>query len=522
MMNRKPYLKFITQHVSPTMFEAAEIGRSLSKDEYDEREVQLRTELIQMQYELRSADFPVIILLAGDDRPGCDDTIKLLNTWLDPRFLETNAFGPPSDEERERPPLWRFWRALPPRGKIGIFAGGWALRVLGDRLAGEIDEADWLRAIGYVRRLEQMLVDDGAVLVKFWLHLAKKKLKKRLQEAEKDPDHHWRVQPEDWEIYRNYHRGLDVVETLVRKTSTGESPWHVVESTDANYRDVAVSEILQESVRDAMDESARPQGQPSLSIHSNDRPTRVEADPHTVLDTLDLSLELAKKDYNKQLEKQQARLHGLARRMHEQEQSAVLVFEGWDAGGKGGTIRRLVAAINAQMYRIVPVAAPSEEERRYHYLWRFWRHLPRAGRVLVFDRSWYGRVLVERVEGYAREDEWQRAYGEINDFEEQLCRHGLFLGKFWLHISPDEQLKRFESRKETPYKRFKITKDDYRNREKWHDYEAAAGDMVARTSTSYAPWHLIPANDKRYARVEVLRIVCEGLERTLEEAGDRK
>ncbi|MCA9269499.1 MAG: polyphosphate:AMP phosphotransferase, partial [Planctomycetales bacterium] len=473
----------------------------------------LRTALIDMQYSLRDQPFPVIVVIAGDDRPGCDDAIKLLNTWLDPRFVSTCAFGPPTAEEAARPPLWRFWRNLPPHGRIGVFAGGIGLRFVAARLAGTLDKAAWLQAMGTVRRLERALVADGAVLLKFWLHVPKKEMRKRLMAAEKDPDHHWRIQPEDWDIYKSYDRGLQVVETFLQKTSTGESPWQLVESTDWRYRDVQLAESILNAVHPRL--SAPAETTTAAPPAPPPKPSPV-GDPLTVLDAVDLSQSLSRQQYEEQLAEHQARLHRLARRLHESERSVVLLFEGWDAGGKGGAIRRLTAAINAQMFQIVPVAAPTDEERRYHYLWRFWRCLPESGKFLIFDRSWYGRVLVERVERFASPEQWQRAYSEINDFEEQIVQHGWGLEKFWLHISPDEQLRRFEARKETSYKHFKITPEDYRNRERRIEYQAAANEMIERTSTPCAPWHLIAAEDKHFARIEVLRIVCEGLEKTLE------
>jgi polyphosphate kinase 2 (PPK2 family) len=195
---------------------------------------------------------------------------------------------------------------------------------------------------------------------------------------------------------------------------------------------------------------------------------------------------------------------------------AAIVFEGWDAAGKGGAIRRLTRPLSARDYEVVSYAAPTEEERAHPWLWRFWRRLPRAGRMLIFDRSHYGRVLVERVEGFAKPDEWERAYDEIVDFERQLCEHGCIVLKFWLHISQSEQLARFRARQQTPYKKYKITEEDFRNRQRWDDYVRAVDEMVARTSTEHAPWHLVPANDKRVARLEVLKQVNRALERALE------
>jgi polyphosphate kinase 2 (PPK2 family) len=193
-----------------------------------------------------------------------------------------------------------------------------------------------------------------------------------------------------------------------------------------------------------------------------------------------------------------------------------------DAGGKGGAIRRITNAIDARLYQTIPIAAPTDEEKDHHYLWRFWRHIPRSGRVTVYDRSWYGRVLVERVEGFATEAEWKRAYLEINEFEEQLVESGIILFKFWMHIGQDEQLRRFKAREEVPYKQHKITDEDWRNREKWDQYKAAVNEMVIRTSTEYAPWELIPGNDKPYARIAVLQTICGGLRKALAEEPGKK
>jgi polyphosphate kinase 2 (PPK2 family) len=242
----------------------------------------------------------------------------------------------------------------------------------------------------------------------------------------------------------------------------------------------------------------------------------VQANQQSLLNALDLSRSLEKKAYTQELTHYQGKLYRLARAAREKKRSSILVFEGWDAAGKGGTIRRVTHAIDARNYQVISIAAPTDEERLHHYLWRFWRHIPRAGQVTIYDRSWYGRVLVERVEGFAGENEWMRAYSEIVNFEEALTGHGISLLKFWLHIDKDEQLKRFKEREQTPFKQYKITEDDYRNRDKWDAYDAAVNDMVARTGTQEAPWILVEANDKRYARVKILKTYCDKLEATLD------
>lgn len=504
--------------------QASEIGHELGKSQYQQLVPELRTSLIVAQQRLKSANFPVIVVIAGDDRPGSDDAINTLNAWFDPRFLVTNAFDVPTVEERERPRFWRYWRALPPKGQVAVYSGGWPTQILREHLQGRLNEKEFLRASRHARRFEEMLVDDGAVVVKLWLHIAKRDLKSRLEAAEKHPDRHWRVDETDWWILKNYRRAMQVVESFLETTSEGTVPWDIVESSCDRFRDVTIAQRVLEAVQRGFDQSQAeangttqsdtPEARIGSHVDSAGSPGALanQLNSHTVLDTIDLDVRLDKQVYESELTQCQARLRRASQQMREEQRSAVFVFEGWDAGGKGGAIRRVAAAMNAHMYRIIPIAKPTDEEASRHYLWRFWRWLPRSGRVTIFDRSWYGRVLVERVEGFATERAWRRAYAEINDFEEQITEHGTRLVKFWLHISPEEQERRFREREKVPYKQFKITAEDYRNRELWHEYEHAADEMIARTSAPSTPWNLIAGNDKRWARIQVLKAICEALE----------
>jgi len=480
------------------MFDAAEIGHTLSKEDFEARLPALRVGLLNAQFDLRKADFPVILVVAGEDRLGCQEMINFLGEVFDSRFLETTAVGRPAQEEAEHPEFWTYWRALPPKGRIGVVLGGWMVRAMVDRLEKQIGRGEFARRLDYGRRFERMLVADGALVLKFWLHIPKRDLKKRLMG--KGRRSWWRpVGVDDWRLYRNYEKAMRVIEEALEAVGGDDVPWNVIESTDPHYRNLTVANAILDQLRGRLSAPpAPPAGEPRTA------PTD---DPHTILDTVDLSARLEKAAYEKELIEQQKRLNRLSARAHRRGVSTVLVFEGWDAAGKGGAIRRLTAALDPTIYRVQPIAAPTEEERAHHYLWRFWRHLPRAGRITIFDRSWYGRVLVERVEGFAREDEWRRAYGEINDFEAQLAEHGVVVRKFWLHIDPDTQLARFKEREATAFKQYKITDEDYRNRERWHDYEAAVNEMIARTSTRHAPWHVIPAKDKFFGRIAVLKTV---------------
>lgn len=520
------------------MFRTAELGRKVSKKDFSEIAPALRIELLELQHKLRSCPFPVILVFAGVDGAGKSESVNLLNEWMDPRWVESHAYGAPSDEERERPEFWRYWRDLPGNGRIGLFLSSWYSAPVLDHAYGRIDDAGLDDRLREVAAFEKMLADDGALILKFWMHLGKDAQKERLKKLEKDPLESWRVTERDWQHWQMYDKFIGAAERTIRMTSAGHAPWAIVEGVDARYRSLTVltslrdaltrhmeaydlkrrvAEDLRRAEKEKQEQAAAPaqnevhHGTGMLTVNLPDQPT--------VLQALDMDLTLDKETYAERLQAGRARLHHLHRLAQEHGLSTVLVFEGWDAGGKGGAIRRMTAALDARHYKVIPIAAPTDEERAHHYLWRFWRHIARAGRVTVFDRSWYGRVLVERVEGFASTDEWMRAYNEINTFEEQLADHGVVLGKFWLHITPEEQLRRFELRKLTPWKQWKLTDEDWRNREKWAAYETAVNEMVERTSTSKAPWTLVEANCKRHARVKVIETVCAKLEAALSRVG---
>jgi polyphosphate:AMP phosphotransferase len=494
------------------MFEGAELGRKVSKQEFEDELPELRTRLLQAQQALRTSDVPVIVVIAGVDGAGKGGLVNRLVEWLDPRGVQVHAYWDESDEERERPRWWRFWRTLPPRGSIGLLFGAWYDEPFARCLHEEISEGDLDAAMKRIADFERMVCEDKALIVKFWFHLPKAEQKSRLKALAKDPRSRWRMAPEAQKAYKHYDRFVQIAERVIRETDAGFAPWYLIEATDKRYRDLTVGRTLVQAIE------SRLQAAVSIPEPPSSHAPRLPEEPSarvTLLDRVELDRALAKQEYKEQLEHYRARLNELTWRAYINKRSTAMVFEGWDAAGKGGTIRRMTQAIDARLYRVIPFAAPTDEERAHHYLWRFWRHLPRAGHVAIFDRSWYGRVLVERVEGFATEDEWRRSYLEINEFEEQLVHHGIVLCKFWLHISQEEQLQRFEARQQVPYKQYKITDEDWRNREKWDDYKAAVNEMAMRTSTEFSEWSLIAANDKRNARVEVIKTVCDRLEAAL-------
>ncbi len=501
------------------MFESAEVGHCVTKSAFRAAVPPLREALLQAQARLfEDKKFPVVVLISGQDGAGKRESIHVLYEWMDPRFLSTLAFDQPTDEERERPAMWRYWRALPPKGRIGIFAGSWYSDPIRQRIEGTLSERELDAQADRINRFEAMLVNEGALVLKFWIHLSKSGQRKRLKELESDPQTAWRVTRWNWDRLKTYDQLQDVAGHLLRITDTPWAPWQVVEGTDDRYRSLRVGQIMQAALSAHLNSSTADVQHTAVALP----PQRVATDRRSVLSALDLDVKLGDQKYKRELAELQGRLSALARDPRFLKRSLVLAFEGADAAGKGGAIRRITGALDARQFQIIPVAAPTEEERAQPHLWRFWRYLPRHGHIALFDRTWYGRVLVERVEGLCAPRDWQRAYSEINDFEHELVESGAIVVKFWLQISQAEQLKRFKEREKIAFKRFKITQEDWRNREKWDAYQVAICDMVERTSTGEVPWHLIESNDKNHARIKILRTLCETVERALDEAPEGK
>ncbi len=494
------------------MFDTANLEHKIKKSTFKKEEPKLREALLQAQAELlKQKRFPVLLLIGGVEGAGKGETVNLLNEWMDPRHIQTFAFSDPSEEELKRPKNWRYWQALPPKGKMGIFFGGWHSHPIIERAFRRNSEADFEEEIADVLRFERMLADEGVLLLKFWFHLSKKQQRERLNELGSSKRTRWRVGESDWDFLDRYDRLAKVSEHFVRATSTGETPWVIVPGADPEYRSLLVGKTILASVTERLNQK-NPVHAPETAAP---RPAKV--DEVNVIRAMKLDQPMAKETYETELEKWQGRLNFATRHKRFKDLGVVAVFEGNDAAGKGGAIRRVTQALDARIYRGVSIAAPTEEERAQPYLWRFWRHIPRKGRVTIFDRSWYGRVLVERVEGFCTEYDWMRGYAEINDFEGQLVAANVVVAKFWLATSKEEQLKRFKAREETAFKQWKITDEDWRNRKKWETYESAVCDMVDRTSTEIAPWTLVEANNKYHARIKVLKTLVKAIEAKLEE-----
>ncbi len=496
------------------MFESAEIGHRMEKKAYKAEVPVLRQALLQAQLALlESKHHAVIVLVNGVDGAGKGETVNLFNEWMDPRHIRTEAFTSGPDPEVAattggRPAMWRFWQVLPPKGHVGILFGNWYTDPIVQHALGGERKSLFQTRLEDIREFERMLVAEGVLLVKLWFHMTRDGVAARLKGLSKDPKTAWRVTPADWQRLERYPLFIRTSAKALRKTSTAEAPWLVIDGSDPAYRAITAGRYLLEHLQRA---AQVPNPTPS---HAAPQPP-VPLDGRSLLGSFDYARRLDRKTYADQLERLQGRLNGLLRAPEMARRSLVLVFEGMDAAGKGSTIRRITQAMDARHYRVVPVAAPNEAERAQPYLWRFWRYLPQWQHTVIFDRSWYGRVLVERVEGFCSEHDWTRAYDEINAFEEQQTEAGALVVKFWLSITLDEQLQRFQARQETPHKNYKITPDDWRNRDQWPRYATAVDDMIDRTSTDIAPWHVVASNDKLWSRIEVLRQLCRRLEATI-------
>lgn len=492
------------------MLDTLDLSLSLDKETYRIKIEDLMRELRSLQNICWLEKLPIVVVLEGWAAAGKGSLIKQMTNYMDPRGFIVHPILSPSSDEQKFPLLWRFWQKLPPKGSIGIFYHSWYTHLLEDRLFDRIRGKDIPVIMRDINAFERHLVEDGAVVAKYWLHLSKKELKNRLKEYEKDEFESWRVRKEDWQQAKNYDEYQTLAEEMLTYTSTGFAPWVLVEADCQRWARYKVLTHLVATIREALAKREITVKSPSLPPQ-----TQLLSTEQDYLAQTDLTLNYPKEDYNLKLKQAQMQLRKLQKDIYEKNIGVLALFEGWDAAGKGGTIKRITDILDPRSYEVHGFAAPTAEELSHHYLWRFWRRLTPTGKIGIFDRTWYGRVLVERIEGFATETEWRRAYREINEFEAQLTSANYIVLKFWLHISPDEQLKRFEARKQDTYKSYKLTDEDWRNREKWHLYDVAVNQMIARTNTPQCQWTVVPGNDKYYARVFVLETIINAIKNHL-------
>ncbi len=463
---------------------------------------ELCKDLARLQRAIRSKGIPVLVILEGWENAGKGRMIQELIRDMDPRSFKVQVFDTPTDEEKRKPFLWRFWNRFPKRGDFAFFDRSYYQIFMETHLLKKGLKQDNLKDI---YDLEQSLTQDGMLILKFFLVVGKEELIKRHNEVAFNPATAFRITQRDLDQIGHYDAFASLFKQLLKNTTFDFAPWHIVETSDEKKAAVDILRIVHSSLTAALEAEPVP------------APAREEIDVPDLLSNIDLSLSIEREEYDRRIDDLQEQAKDLAYILYTRKIPTILVFEGWDAAGKGGAIKRLTREMDPRGYEVVPIAAPTPIEHQYHYLWRFFVHLPKTGHMTIFDRSWYGRLMVERVEGFARPDEWERAYEEINEFEEHLNNWGAIVLKFFIHIDSDTQLERFESREENEDKQYKITDEDWRNREKWSEYEEAINEMLWRTDISRSPWIIVEGNQKEYARIKVLETFIEAVKKRLKE-----
>ena len=467
-----------------------------------------RSVLSAYQTGLKEAKIPVMVIFEGWGAAGKGFLIGRVIRNLDPRFYTVHTLDTdPLPEEQRRPFLYRYMKEIPQAGRFGFFDTCWMTEVTGGLLNGSLAQEDFENRIREINTTERQLTDNGYVLLKYFLQIDRKEQKKRLEVLQESADTRWRVNAADLWENKHYDTCYSVYDRFLEETDSPQAPWYVIDAVGRLSAEYQVLLYLNQAIGAALENRAA-----AVPIPQNRFP--LQAPP--LLRDVDLSPSVEPDTYKKELKKLQSKLSDLHNRLYRKQIPVIICYEGWDAAGKGGNIRRITEALDARGYTVWPIASPQPDEKARHYLWRFWTRLPKTGHIAVFDRTWYGRVMVERLEGFCSENDWQRAYNEINEFEEILTDWGAVVIKFWVQIDKDTQLARFTDRQNTPEKQWKITDEDWRNREKWDLYEEAVNEMLQKTSTSFAPWHILESNDKKYARLKALRIVIEEIEKQIE------
>ncbi|MGN0674767.1 MAG: polyphosphate:AMP phosphotransferase [Oscillospiraceae bacterium] len=495
------------------MLENALSNKNKSFD-YKDLTKELEKNLSSLQQKIRDKKLPVIILLEGWGASGKGSLIADMIKMLDPRFFKVYSTMPATEAERRYPLMKRFWEKIPEYGTISVLDRSWYQELAIAKMEEGITDEEYSRRINSVNTFERQLSDDGYLIIKFFLHISQKEQKKRFLKLKEDSTTKWRVTELDKKRNKNYDLYYRQFDDMLTKTNTPHCPWRIIDTTDRGFTRFQVFNILVSQITNAVNtEKAAVPVLEETSHHFKLSPcpklSEVKLDNKTLQPT-------KYADELKKAQKELAKLHG---KIYKKKIPVIMVFEGWDAAGKGGAIKRISYALDPRGYEAVPIAAPDKHELNHHYLWRFWNNLPKSGHITIFDRSWYGRVMVERIEGFTPPERCAMAYREINEFEEELVSEGAVVLKFWLQIDKEEQLRRFNDRMNTPEKRWKITDEDWRNREKWDAYEAAVDEMLLKTSTAAAPWNVIEANSKLYARIKIMNIVIDKVSEYIKNSG---
>ena len=477
------------------------------EEELDERLHAARSKLSVLQMQIKEHGLPVLVLFEGWGTAGKGSVLGKVIKNIDPRFFKVATMDEPTEEERRKPFLYRYFVKIPANGKLEFLDSGWMDEVVKDVLHDKIGEKEYKKKIESVKRFERQLTDNGYLVMKFFFQISRKEQKKRIEVLKENKDTRWRVSgDEDWQN-KHYDKCMHVFDRYLNDTNSPADPWYIVDAKNRKWAELQVLETLVSGIETALKNS-------NLAVPLLQNVFPLEKIPK--LSEISLDKELSEEEYKKELKNLQSKLSELHNRLYRRKIPVVIAYEGWDAAGKGGNIKRITGALDPRGFEVHPIASPLPNEKARHYLWRFWNRLPKTGHIAIFDRTWYGRVMVERLEGFCSENEWQRAYNEINEFEKELSDWGAVIIKFWVQIDKDTQLARFEERQNTPEKQWKITDEDWRNREKWDLYETAVNEMLKKTNTTYAPWHVLESNDKKYARIKALKIVIDAIEAALD------
>ena len=488
------------------MLQDFEKSKPEDKDTLNAEIKELRARLIATQQLLREKKLPVLVLIEGWAAAGKGSLIKEIISEIDPRFYNVVSPAVIPESESRYPFLYPYASAIPENGKLIFLDSGWMENVVRKQLRLEISKEEYKRRVRAVNEFERQLRDGGYLVLKIFLHIDKEEQFERLSALSESADTEWRVTPDDLWQHREYKQFLKAYDDFMEKTDETVK-WHILDGTKKKAAVRDAMKLLVEKIDKAL-EKGRYTGEPFEEEFPLLKMPK--------LSEVDLSPAIEEEEYKKELKKLQKRLSELHNVIYRKKIPVILCYEGWDAAGKGGNIRRVAYPLDPRGFDVHPIASPEPHELNRQYLWRFWTRLPRTGHICIFDRTWYGRVMVERLEGFCSEKDWKRAYNEINEFERQLTDWGAVLLKFWIHIDQDTQLARFNERQNTPEKQWKITEEDWRNREKWPQYETAVDEMLQKTSTENAPWFIIESNDKHYARIKALRIIVEALEKACE------
>lgn len=476
------------------------------EQEMERRLRQAREQIAERQIKMKEKNLPVLIVLEGWDAAGKGSVLGKVIRNMDPRFFKVSVMHKATEEEKRKPFLYRYFIKIPEAGKFMFLDGSWMDEVTKGYLKGELEETGYKNRLQSIRRFERQLTDNGYLVVKFFFQIDEKEQKKRLDILLQDKNTRWRVNEDDLWQNKNYGKFMDVYEQYLDDTNQSTAPWYLIDAKNKKWAELQMLEIMVKNIDTALMNDSR-----AVHILQNLFPLN----PVPKLSEISLDKSMEDEEYSRQLQKYQKKLKELQNELYRKKVPVIIAYEGWDAAGKGGNIKRIAAALDPRGYEVHPIASPEPKEKARHYLWRFWNRLPKTGHIAIFDRTWYGRVMVERLEGFCSENDWQRAYNEMNEFEKELYDWGAVIIKFWVQIDKDTQLERFRERENTPEKRWKITEEDWRNREKWDMYEEAVNEMLQKTNTSFAPWNILESNDKKYARIKALKIVIREIEKRL-------